>query len=46
MVDFDWLFGSWVDYECFKDAGGDLAKGRELTYRRFGWFGKKKEAQL
>jgi hypothetical protein len=41
LIDFDFLFGSWVDFECFKEAGGDLAKGRQLTYERFGWGGKK-----
>ena len=43
LIDFDFLFGSWVDYACFKEAGSDLAKGRELTYSRFGWLGKKEK---
>jgi sterol desaturase/sphingolipid hydroxylase (fatty acid hydroxylase superfamily) len=42
LVDFDWLFGSWVDYQAYKDAGGkSLDKGRELTYERFGWLGER-----
>jgi hypothetical protein len=44
LFDFDWLFGSWVDYKCYRDAGSDLAKGRALTYKRFGWLGLREKA--
>ena len=44
LIDFDWMFGSWVDYKCFVEAGGkDLDKGLKLTNKRFGWLGEKRD---